>query len=332
MKIGILGATGAVGRQMIKCLEESDLNVEELRLFASASSQGKTISFNRNDIEIKDANDNNLQGLDYVLGAVSNELSKKYYELIKKTGAVYVDNSSAFRSDKDVPLVVPEINGIDALKHKGIIANPNCSTIISLMAVAPINSLSRISSMVVTTFQAVSGAGNKGIEELEKQIEQIRNNEKTDPEVFVKQIAYNCVAQIGSYLDNDYTSEEMKMQNEGRKILHLDELLVSCTCVRVPVYRSHSISIRVLCQEELDLDKVKEAIACFPGVKLFEDELPTPLDSSDQNQVFVGRIRKDLTDPKGICLWCCGDQIRKGAAYNAVEIIEYLEKHKKGAL
>ena len=332
MKIGILGATGAVGRQMIKCLEESDLNVEELRLFASASSQGKTISFNGNDIEIKDANENNLQGLDYVLGAVSNELSKKYYELIKKTGAVYVDNSSAFRGDKDVPLVVPEINGIDALKHKGIIANPNCSTIISLMAVAPINSLSRISSMVVTTFQAVSGAGNKGIEELEKQIEQIRNNEKTDPEVFVKQIAYNCVAQIGSYLDNDYTSEEMKMQNEGRKILHLDELLVSCTCVRVPVYRSHSISIRVLCQEELDLDKVKEAIACFPGVKLFEDELPTPLDSSDQNQVFVGRIRRDLTDPKGICLWCCGDQIRKGAAYNAVEIIEYLEKHKKGAL
>ena len=332
MKIGILGATGAVGRQMIKCLEESDLNVEELRLFASASSQGKTISFNGNDIEIKDANENNLQGLDYVLGAVSNELSKKYYELIKKTGAVYVDNSSAFRSDKDVPLVVPEINGIDALKHKGIIANPNCSTIISLMAVAPINSLSRISSMVATTFQAVSGAGNKGIEELEKQIEQIRNNEKTDPEVFVKQIAYNCVAQIGSYLDNDYTSEEMKMQNEGRKILHLDELLVSCTCVRVPVYRSHSISIRVLCQEELDLDKVKEAIACFPGVKLFEDELPTPLDSSDQNQVFVGRIRRDLTDPKGICLWCCGDQIRKGAAYNAVEIIEYLEKHKKGAL
>ena len=332
MKIGILGATGAVGRQMIKCLEESDLNVEELRLFASASSQGKTISFNGNDIEIKDANENNLQGLDYVLGAVSNELSKKYYELIKKTGAVYVDNSSAFRGDKDVPLVVPEINGIDALKHKGIIANPNCSTIISLMAVAPINSLSRISSMVATTFQAVSGAGNKGIEELEKQIEQIRNNEKTDPEVFVKQIAYNCVAQIGSYLDNDYTSEEMKMQNEGRKILHLDELLVSCTCVRVPVYRSHSISIRVLCQEELDLDKVKEAIACFPGVKLFEDELPTPLDSSDQNQVFVGRIRRDLTDPKGICLWCCGDQIRKGAAYNAVEIIEYLEKHKKGAL
>ena len=332
MKIGILGATGAVGRQMIKCLEESDLNVEELRLFASASSQGKTISFNGNDIEIKDANENNLQGLDYVLGAVSNELSKKYYELIKKTGAVYVDNSSAFRGDKNVPLVVPEINGIDALKHKGIIANPNCSTIISLMAVAPINSLSRISSMVATTFQAVSGAGNKGIEELEKQIEQIRNNEKTDPEVFVKQIAYNCVAQIGSYLDNDYTSEEMKMQNEGRKILHLDELLVSCTCVRVPVYRSHSISIRVLCQEELDLDKVKEAIARFPGVKLFEDELPTPLDSSDQNQVFVGRIRKDLTDPKGICLWCCGDQIRKGAAYNAVEIIEYLEKHKKGAL
>ena len=332
MKIGILGATGAVGRQMIKCLEESDLNVEELRLFASASSQGKTISFNGNDIEIKDANENSLQGLDYVLGAVSNELSKKYYELIKKTGAVYVDNSSAFRGDKDVPLVVPEINGIDALKHKGIIANPNCSTIISLMAVAPINSLSRISSMVATTFQAVSGAGNKGIEELEKQIEQIRNNEKTDPEVFVKQIAYNCVAQIGSYLDNDYTSEEMKMQNEGRKILHLDELLVSCTCVRVPVYRSHSISIRVLCQEELDLDKVKEAIACFPGVKLFEDELPTPLDSSDQNQVFVGRIRRDLTDPKGICLWCCGDQIRKGAAYNAVEIIEYLEKHKKGAL
>ncbi|MBR5341154.1 MAG: aspartate-semialdehyde dehydrogenase [Erysipelotrichaceae bacterium] len=329
MKVGILGATGAVGREMLNSLIEYDLPVEELRLFASKRSLGTKLKFKDQEIEVREADAEGFKGLDYVLGAVSNELSKENWPLIKEAGAIYVDNSSAFRLMDDVPLVVPEINGEDALKHKGLIANPNCSTIISMMAVAPINQLSKIDYMVATTYQAVSGAGNKGIEALEREVEQLRNNEEITPDVFPKQIAYNCIAQIGSYLDNGYTTEEMKMQNEGRKILHLPELKVTCTCVRVPVYRSHSIAVTLVTEKKLDLDEVKEAIRQFPHLKLYEEgELPTPLEASDQNDVYVGRIRRDLTNEKGITLWCCGDQIRKGAAANAVEIIDYLEKHK----
>lgn len=328
MKVGILGATGAVGRQMIECLEEDKLNIEELRLFSSERSKGQIFEFNGKDIEIEVVSEERLQGLDYVLGAVSNELSKKYWPMIEKTNAIYVDNSSAFRLLDDVPLVVPEINGEDALNNHGLIANPNCSSIITFMAVAAINKLSKIETMITSTYQAVSGAGNKGIDELSEQVEDLRLGNQIKNEVFPKQIAYNCIAEIGSYLDNDYTSEEMKMQNEGRKILHLPDLKVSCTCVRVPVYRSHSISIRLVTEDKLDLNDVKKAISEFANVKIFEDDVPTPLETSNQNDVYVGRIRQDLTDDKGICLWCCGDQIRKGAAANAVQIIEYLENHK----
>lgn len=327
MRIGILGATGAVGRQMIECLEERKLDIEELKLFASAKSKGKKLSFNNKEISIEEVNEDSFNGLDYVLGAVENELSKKYWPLIKKANAVYVDNSSAFRMIDDVPLVVPEINGQDALKHHGLIANPNCSTIITMMAVAPIHKLSKIEYMYTSTYQAVSGAGEKGIEELEKQIKQLELNEEIKPETFKKQIAYNCLAQIGSYLNNEYTSEEMKMQNEGRKILHNPDLKVSCTCVRVPVYRSHSISVNLVTKDKLDLNEVKDAINNFDNVE-YKEDVPTPLETSNQDIVYVGRLRQDLCNEKGICLWCCGDQIRKGAASNAVEIIEYLENNK----
>lgn len=327
MKVGIVGATGAVGRQMISCLKERNMDVEELRAFASSSSVGKTIDFKGNDVIVQEVSDGCFDGLDYVLGAVGNELSKQYWPLIEKTKAVYVDNSSAFRMEKDVPLVVPEINGEDALKHKGLIANPNCSTIITMMAVAPINRLSKIRYMYASTYQAVSGAGIKGFEELEEQIEKLKNNESFEPKVFRKQIAFNCIAEIGSYLDNGYTSEEIKMQNEGSKILHLPELKVSCTCVRVPVYRSHAISVDLVTQEELDLKDVRKAIDEFENVE-YRDDIPTQAEVSDKDIVYVGRLRKDLCNNKGINLWCCGDQIRKGAATNAVEIIEYLEKHK----
>ncbi|MBR3265755.1 MAG: aspartate-semialdehyde dehydrogenase [Erysipelotrichaceae bacterium] len=328
MKIGIIGASGAVGREMINSLAEYKLDVEELRLFASKSSAGTKLPFNGQEIEIEEFSEERLEGLDYVLGAVSNELSKKYWPMIEKTGAIYVDNSSAFRMNDDVPLIVPEINGDDALNHHGLIANPNCSTIITMLALAPINKLSKIESVVATTFQAVSGAGNKGIEELKDQIKAIENGEEVKNEVFPKQIAYNCIAEIGSYLDNDYTSEEMKMQNEGRKIFHNDDLNVSCTCVRVPVYRSHSISVRLVTERKLELAEIYKAIEEYPSVKLFKDDIPTPLASSNQDDVYVGRIRKDLTDEKGICLFCCGDQVRRGAASNAVLIIKYLEEHK----
>lgn len=328
MKIGILGASGAVGREMINSLIEYELEVEELRLFASERSKGEKIVFKDQEISLEVASKERLAGLDYVLGAVSNELSKQYWPMIKEAGAIYVDNSSAFRLDDDVPLIVPEINGEDALKHKGLIANPNCSTIIAMMALAPINKLSKIESVVATTYQAVSGAGIRGLKELEDQIKAISEGKEAVSNVFPKQIAYNCVAEIGSYLDNGYTSEEMKMQNEGRKILHLPELKVSCTCVRVPVFRSHSIALRVVTEEKLELDEVCKAIQAADALKLFIDDLPTPVASSNQDDVYVGRIRKDLTDDKGILLWCCGDQVRRGAASNAVLIIKYLEEHK----
>lgn len=327
MKIGILGATGAVGRQMIDCLIERKMDVEELRLFASSSSKGKKIAFKESEIAVQEVKDNSFDGLDYVLGAVGNELSKRYWPSMQKAQAVFVDNSSAFRMDEDVPLIVPEINGEDALKHKGLISNPNCSTIITMMAVAPINRLSRIRYMYASTYQAVSGAGIKGFDELTQQIEKLRNNERFEPKVFRKQIAFNCIPEIGSYLDDGYTSEEMKMQNEGSKILHLPELKVSCTCVRVPVYRSHAISVSLVCENKLDLKDVRKAIDGFENVE-YKDDIPTQAEVSDKDIVYVGRLRKDLCNDNGISLWCCGDQIRKGAATNAVEIIEYLEKHK----
>lgn len=327
MKIGILGATGAVGRQMLECIEERNIAADEIRLFASARSAGKTLKYKDTDLVIQEADEKAFEGLDYVLGAVSNAYSKQYMPMIKKAGAVYIDNSSAFRLDDDVPLVVPEINGEDALKHNGVIANPNCSTIITMMAVAPIARISPIQKITATTFQAVSGAGIGGFHELNDQVQAIQKGEEPQIKVFPQQIAFNCIAEIGSYNDNGYTTEEMKMQNEGRKILHLPGLKVTCTCVRVPVYRSHSISASVVTEEKVTVDQARQAIAEADGVKLVEDHVPAPLETSNQDIVYVGRIREDLCEEKGLALWCCGDQIRKGAAANAVQIMEYLLSH-----
>lgn len=329
MKIGILGATGAVGRQMITCLEERNIHPDELRLFASERSMGKTISFYNKPIALEVIAKERLQDLDYVLGAVSNALAKEWGPVIKEAGGVFIDNSSAFRLEEDIPLVVPEINGEDALNHHGIIANPNCSTIITMMAVSPIQKLSPIKKMITCTYQAVSGAGVGGLNELTNQIESIHSNKEVEMETFPKQIAYNCIPLIGSELDNSYTSEEMKMQNEGRKILHNQEMKVSCTCVRVPVYRSHAISVSLQCEDDLDLEKVKEALKNAPGLLHEVDTFPTPLETSNQDLVAVGRLRKDLVFDGGISLWCCGDQIRKGAATNAVQILEYLLNNEK---
>ncbi len=326
MKIGILGATGAVGRQMLACIEERKLNPEEVRVFASERSAGKKIPFAGQELTIELVSQERLNGLDFVLGAVSNALSKQYRPMIEKAGAVYIDNSSAFRMEEGVPLVVPEINGEDAKLHHGLIANPNCSTIITMMALAPIAKLSPIVAVNASTYQAVSGAGMSGISELEDQIEEVRMQEEVVPHVFPAQIAYNCVAEIGSYNDNGYTTEEMKMQNEGRKILHLPELKVTCTCVRVPVYRSHSISVTFVTKDKVTVEQAEAAIKEFNGDVLCTSHVPTPLETSDQDLVYVGRIREDLCNDHGLVLWCCGDQIRKGAAANAVEIMEYLLK------
>lgn len=328
MKIGILGATGAVGRQMMECIEERRLPVEELRVFASERSKGKKLPFAGQELTLEVVSQERLNGLDYVLGAVSNSLSKEYRPLVEKSGAIYIDNSSAFRQEDGVPLVVPEINGQDALDHHGVIANPNCSTAITLMALAPIAKLSPIKAINACTYQAVSGAGMGGISELKDEVTALTKGESVEAKVFPAQIAFNVIADIGSPLENGYTTEEMKMQNEGRKILHLPDLLVTCTCVRVPVYRSHSIAVTVVTEEPVSVEAAEKAIAAFDGDLLVTDHTPTPLENSDKDIVQVGRLRRDLTNPNGLTLWCTGDQIRKGAATNAVQIMEYLENNK----
>ena len=328
-KVAVLGATGAVGREMIKVLEERNFPVGELLPLASAKSAGKTLKFRGEDVTVREVTDAAFEGCDIVLGASPNPVAKQYAKSIVAAGAVFVDNSSAFRMDPEVPLVVPEINPEDAKNHHGIISNPNCSTIIALVAVNAINKLSPITKMTVSTYQAVSGAGAGGPIELETEVEALAKGEPIEPKVFPYQIAYNLIPQIGDFLDNGYTTEEMKMQNEGRKILHLPELLVGCTCVRVPVVRSHSISITLSTEKYITVEDAQKAISEAAGCRLVDEPekkiYPMPIDTSDQDIVFVGRVRRDITGG-GLSLWCCGDQVRKGAATNTVQIAELLVK------
>ena len=326
--VAILGATGAVGQEMMKILAERNFPVGELRLLASKRSAGKLLVWKDRTIEIQEACETAFEGIDIVLGAAENDIAKDMAPAIQAAGAVFVDNSSAFRMEENVPLIVPEINGEDAKKHQGIISNPNCSTIITLTAINALSRIAKIETMVASTYQAVSGAGAEGPKELAEQVEALRTGEAFSPKVFSHQIAYNLIPQIGGEQYEGYTSEEMKMQNEGRKILHLPELKVSCTCVRVPVVRSHSISVQLRFDRTVTVEEARKAIAAAPGCRLVDDlgakQYPMPLETSDQEIVFVGRIRKDLTDENGLCLWCCGDQVRKGAATNAVQIAELL--------
>ena len=328
--VAVLGATGAVGQEMMKILEERDFPVGKLIPLASARSAGKTLKFKGEDVTIQEACDTAFEGVDIVLGAAENDIAQKFAPAIVKAGAVFVDNSSAFRLDPNVPLIVPEINPEDVSWHKGIISNPNCSTIITVTAVNALNQLSPIKAMTASTYQAVSGAGAGGPIELQNEVEALREGKTYEPKVFSHQIAYNLIPQIGGEQFEGYTSEEMKMQNEGRKIMHLPELRVSCTCVRVPVVRSHSISVSLHFDRPVSVKEAQAVIAKAPGCRLVDDlankQYPMPLDTSDQDIVFVGRIRPDLTDDNGLCLWCCGDQVRKGAATNAIQIAELLIK------
>ena len=328
--VAVLGATGAVGQEMIKILQERNFPVGKLKPLASARSAGKTLKFRGEDVVIEEARDEAFQGVDIVLGAAENDIAKKFAPAIVKAGAVFVDNSSAFRLDTNVPLIVPEINPEDVKNHHGIISNPNCSTIITVTAVNALNALSPIRTMTASTYQAVSGAGAGGPIELMNEVEAQSKGDTYAPKVFSHQIAFNLIPQIGGEQFEGYTSEEMKMQNEGRKIMHLPELKVSCTCVRVPVVRSHSISVSLRFDHPITVAEAREVLKRAPGVKLVDDlakkEYPMPLDTSNQDIVFVGRIRPDLTDDNGLCLWCCGDQVRKGAATNAIQIAELLVK------
>lgn len=327
MKIAIVGATGAVGQQMLQCLEER--NVEgEVKLLASSRSKGKVISYKGKDLVIEELCEDSFNDVDYALGATENDITKMWMPWAQKNHVVVVDNSSAYRLDKDVPLVIPEINPEDIQKHHGIIANPNCATIIALVALNELKKEFGIKRMIVSTYQAVSGAGVKGIHDLEAQ--------SKDPSIpstaFPYQIAYNLIPQIGDFDDQGISKEEWKMQNEGRKIWHDENLLVSCTCVRVPILRSHSESIFIECEKEVDVAKARACIEKAAGCQLKDDPqnkiYPMPLDTTNQDDVFVGRFRKDIADPSGhsLSLFCCGDQIRKGAATNAVQILQELLK------
>ena len=325
--VAILGATGVVGTQMLQCLEERDFPVGKLVPLASERSVGKTVTFRGEQVPVQLASSEAFEGVDIVLGAAGDAQAKELMPEAVKRGATCVDNSHAFRLYDEVPLVIPEINAGDIAKNQGIIANPNCATIIGLVPVWPLHQEAHATRLIVSTYQAASGAGMPGLTELEREMACVVSGEpvgQTKP--FQHQLAVNLIPQIGGFNEVGYTSEEMKMQNEGRKIMHLPELKVSCTCVRVPVVRSHSVSIVVRTKEKISVERARELIAAAPGCRLVDDlknkQYPMPLDASDQDLVFVGRIRDDLTSENGLNIWCCGDQVRKGAATNAVQIAE----------
>jgi aspartate-semialdehyde dehydrogenase len=328
--IAILGATGAVGQEMLKVLTERNFPINNLKLLASKRSAGTIAEFNGEEYVVEEALESSFENIDVVLCAAENDISKKLSPAAVNAGAVVVDNSSEFRLHDNVPLVVPEVNADDVKKHKGIIANPNCSTTIALTAINELNKYAGIKRMIVTTYQAVSGAGINGINELHEQIKDISEGKEVKINTFQHQIAYNVIPQIGSFDEEGYSEEEMKLQNEGRKILHNPDLRVNCTCVRVPVYRSHSESITIETEREITPEKARELLSKAAGVKLIDDlenkKYPMPLDSSEQDLIYVGRVRKDISSENSLVLWCCGDQVRKGAATNAVQIAEVLVK------
>ena len=332
-RVAILGATGVVGTQMRQCLEERNFPVSELVPLASAKSAGKTLKFKGEEVEVKEAKPEVFDGIDIVLGAAGDGIAKALLPDAAARGEVCVDNSHAFRLNPDVPLVVPEINPEDIQNHpRNIIANPNCATIIGLVPTYPLHKAAGLKRMIASTYQAASGAGMPGLTELTRELKVLaEGGEVGDTSPFAYQLAMNLIPQIGSFKDEGYTSEEWKMQNEGRKIMHLPEVRVNCTCVRVPIMRSHSESITLEFENPLSPDEAREILSTAPGVKVVDDpanlRYPMPLDTSDQDLVFVGRIRRDLSAADGVnglTFFCCGDQIRKGAATNAVQIAEYL--------
>lgn len=327
--VAIVGATGAVGQEMLLCLEQRDFPVKSLTLLASARSAGKRFVFRDEPIEVKELTHDSFAGIDVALFSAGGGISQEFAPSAAAAGCVVIDNSSAFRMDDEVPLVVPEINP-DAAREapRRIIANPNCSTIIALMGLAPLHRAFGLKAVIASTYQAVSGSGAQGIVELEEQVKALASGEAIEPKVYPCQIAFNVIPQVDVFLDNGYTKEELKMLHEGRKIMGLPDLKVSCTCVRVPVYRSHSISITAQFERPVDVAAARAAYGESPGVALKDDpskkEFPVPLDTTGKDDCLVGRIRENLVLDNALDLWVVGDQVRKGAALNAVQIAELL--------
>ena len=326
--VAIVGATGAVGVEMIKVLERRKFPVGKLVLLASARSVGKTLPFNGETVAVQELTEESFAGVDIALFSAGGGISRKFAPCAVQAGAVVVDNSSEFRMDPNVPLVVPEINGADVKNHKGIIANPNCTTAITLMALNPLHQAFGVKRVIASSYQAVSGTGAQAIEELRTQVEDITAGRPVEKNVYPHQIAFNVLPHVDSFLDTGYTKEEMKMQNEARRILHLPEFKASVTCVRVPVYRAHSISVNAEFERPVSVEEAQKVLSNVPGLQLVDDpannSYPLPLYVAEKDDCQVGRIRIDCALENGLAFWVAGDQLLKGAALNAVQIAELL--------
>jgi aspartate-semialdehyde dehydrogenase len=328
--VAIVGATGAVGIEMIKTLEKRRFPVSKLTLLASARSAGKKLSFRGETVAVKELTNDSFGGIDLALFSAGASISKEYAPMATKADCVVVDNSSAFRMDDSVPLVIPEINAGDIPKHKGIIANPNCTTAVTLMALYPLHQAFQVKRIFASSYQAVSGTGAKALEELERQVSEIIAGKPPTKQVYPHQIAFNVLPHVDAFLPSGYTKEEVKMENEGRKIMHHPTFRASVTCVRVPVYRAHSVAVSAEFERPLTVDAARAVLSKAPGLDLVDEpmknEYPLPLYAAEKYNCQVGRIRKDCAMDNGLCFWVSGDQLLKGAALNAVQIAEELTK------
>lgn len=328
--VAVVGATGAVGIEMIRTLEKRDFPLSTLTLLASARSVGKKLTYKNKEIAVKELTKDAFHGIDIALFSAGGSISKEFAPIAAKAGCVVVDNSSAFRMDDTVPLIVPEINAADIRRHQGILANPNCTTAITLMALYPLHQAFQVKRIFASSYQAVSGTGAKAIEELRRQVGQIVAGKPVTREVYPHQIAFNVLPQVDSFLPSGYTKEEMKMQNEGRKIMHHPSFLASVTCVRVPVYRAHSVAVTAEFEKPVTVEAAREVLKHAPGLDVVDtpekSEYPLPLYAAEKDNCQVGRLRLDCAMPNGLCFWVSGDQLLKGAALNAVQIAEELLK------
>lgn len=332
VRVAIVGATGLVGGEFLKVLEQRRFPLDNLRLYASDRSAGKMLSFGGQDLEVMDTTEDSFEGVDIALFSAGADISQRFAPIATQAGAVVIDNSSAFRMDSQVPLVVPEVNAQDIRSHVGIIANPNCSTIQMVVALNPLHEVSPIKRILVSTYQAVSGTGGAAMEELRQQTAQMMEGgeEGIIPNVYPHQIAFNALPFVESFLENDYTNEEWKMVQETRKIMHDPDMLICATCVRVPVYIGHGEAVNVEFSHPMSSQEAREILSRAPGVKVLDspkDNLyPLPLSSEGTDDVFVGRIRQDISHPNGLAMWVVADNLRKGAALNAVQIAELVVK------
>jgi aspartate-semialdehyde dehydrogenase len=326
--VAVVGATGAVGAEFLSVLDRRNFPVASLRALSSVRSAGKQVHFGEETIEVEELTERSFDKIDIALFSAGGDVSREFAPIAKAAGAVVIDNSSAFRMDPDVPLVIPEINGEDVKRHRGIIANPNCTTAVALMAIYPLHRVFGVRRVFASSYQAVSGSGARAIAELKEQVAAEAESRSSTPQVYPHPIAFNVLPHVDTFLETGYTKEEMKFQNEGRKIMHLPEFRASVTCVRVPVYRSHSVAVTAEFEKTVSVEQAREVLAKAPGLELVDEpqsnRYPTPLNVAGKDNCEVGRVRLDCALENGLSFWVCGDQLLKGAALNAVQIAELL--------